>query len=97
MILFECQRHGCKWESSFLDWLFVDTLSIVQSVVADLGGYALRAGIVRSYNRALDYRIALRAVLQHLADMLGIPLLDVLRPFAMKLDVHASLAQMSVM
>ena len=40
MLLFECRRHGCKWEQSFEDWLFVDTLSIVQSLVADLGGCA---------------------------------------------------------
>ena len=48
-------------------------------------------------HRALDDCIALRAVLLHLADLLGIPVLDVLRPFAMKLDANASLAQMSVM
>ena len=40
MLLHECRRHGSKWEQSFEDWLFVDTLSIVQSLVADLGGCA---------------------------------------------------------
>ena len=103
MILFECRRHGCKWEPSFEDWLFVDTLSIVQSVVADLGGCAKLQCLVRGHcaelqaHRALDDCIALRAVLQHIADMLGVSMLDVLRPFAMKVDVNASLAQMSVM
>jgi len=103
MILFECRRHGCKWEPSFEDWLFVDTLSIVQSVVADLGGCAKLQCLVRGHcaelqaHRALDDCIALRAVLQHIADMFGVSMLDVLRPFAMKVDVNASLAQMSVM
>jgi len=103
MILFECQRHGCNWESSFVDWLFVDTLSIVQSVVADLGGCAKLQCLVRGHcaelqaHRALDDCMALGAVLQHIADMLGVSMLDVLRPFAMKVDVNASLAQMSVM
>ena len=102
MILFECARHGCSW-ASLENWLFVDTLSIVQSSVAKLGGCAKLQCLVRGNcaelqaHRALDDCIALRAVLQHLADMLGIPLLDVLRPFAMKLDVHASVAQISVM
>ena len=103
MLLFECRRHGCKWEPSFADWLFVDTLPIVQSVVADLGGCAKLQCLVRGHcaelqaHRALDDCIALRAVLQHIADMLGVSMLDVLRPFAMKVDVNASLAQMSVM
>ena len=86
-----------------MDWLFVDTLSIVQSVVADLGGCAKLQCLVRGYctelqaHRALDDCIALRAVLQQIADRLGIPILDLLRPFAVKLDVHASVEQMSVM
>ena len=72
-------------------------------MVAKLGGCAKLQCLVRGHcaelqaHRALDDCIALRAVLQHLADMVGIPLLDVLRPFAMKLDVHASLAQICVM
>ena len=102
MILFECARHGCSW-ASFENWLFVDTLSIVQSVGATLGGCAKLQCLVRGRcaelqaHRALDDCIALRAVLQHLADLLGIHILDVLRPFAMKLDVHASIAHMSTM
>ena len=102
MILFECLRHGCSW-APFEDWLFVDTLSIVQSVVAKLGGCAKLQCLVRGHcaelqaHRALDDCIALRAVLQHIADSLGIPVLDVLRPFAVKLDVNASIAQMSAM
>ena len=103
MILFECLRHGCNWEPSFEDWLFVDTLSVVQSVAARLGGCAKLQCLVRGHcaelqaHRALDDCIALRAVLQHIADMLGIPMLDVLRPFAMKLDVKASIAQITSM
>ena len=102
MLLFECLRHG-RSLSPFEDWLFVDSLSIVQCVVAMLGGCAKLQCLVRGHcaefqaHRALDDCIALRAVLQHLADLLGIPVLDVLRPFAMKLDANASLAQMSAM
>ena len=102
MILFECARHGCSW-APLENWLFVDTLSVVQAVVARLGGCSKLQCLVRGHcaelqaHRALDDCIALRAVLQHIADLLGIPMLDVLRPFAMKLDVAASLAQMSAM
>ena len=102
MLLFECLRHG-RSLSPFEDWLFVDSLLIVQGVVAMLGGCAKLQCLVRGRcaelqaHRALDDCIALRAVLQHLADLLGIPVLDVLRPFAMKFDANASLAQMSVM
>ena len=66
MILFECRRHGCKWEPSFADGLVVDTLPIVQSVVADLGGCAKLQCLVRGHcaelqaHRALDDCIALR-------------------------------------
>ena len=68
-----------------------------------LGGCAKLQCLVRGHctelqaHRALDDCIALRTVLQYIADSLGIPIIDVLRPFAMKVDVTASLAQMSVM
>ena len=67
------------------------------------GGCAKLQCLVRGHcaelqaHRALDDCIALRAVLQHIADMLGVSMLDVLRPFAMKVGVSASLAQMSAM
>ena len=78
-------------------------LQLQTAVIAMLGGCAKLQCLVRGHcaelqaHRALDDCIALRAVLQHLADLLGIPVLDALRPFAMKLDLDASLAQMSVM
>ncbi len=103
MLLFECARHGCSG-APLEEWLFVDSLAIVQTVVAKLGGCAKLQCLVRGHcreglqaHRALDDCIALRAVLQHVADSLGITLLDVLRPFIRKLDVNASLAQMSVL
>ena len=75
----------------------------MQGVVAMLGGCAKLQCLARGRcaelqaHRALDDCIALRAVLQHLADLLGISVLDLLRPFAMKFDASASFAQMSVM
>ena len=50
MLLFECARHGCSW-TPLEEWLFVDSLLIVQTVVAKLGAAlncnASCAGILR--------------------------------------------------
>ncbi len=104
MILFECARHGCSW-APLVDWLFVDTLSVVQAIgVASLGGCAKLQCLVRGHcigclqaHRALDDCIELRAVVQHVADLVGVPLLDLLRPLAVRLDLPASIASMSAM
>ena len=103
MLLFELVRHGMTWAA--LDrWLFVDTLALVQAVgVSNLGGCAKLQCLVRGHcvglqaHRALDDCIALRAVVQGVAESYGMGVIDLLRPLAVRLDLAASAAQVCTM
>ena len=103
MLLFELMRNGMGW-GPLGQWLFVDTLALVQAVgVANLGGCAKLQCLVRGHcvglqsHRALDDCIALRAVVQGVAESFGVRALDVLRPLVVRLDVAASAAQVSTL
>ena len=86
------------------NWLFVDTLALVQAVgVSNLGGCAKLQCLVRGHcvglqaHRALDDCIALRAVVQGVAESYGMGVIDLLRPLAVRLDLAASAAQVCTM
>ena len=103
MLLFELVRHGMSW-GPLERWLFVDTLSLVQAVgLSNLGGCAKLQCLVRGHcaglqaHRALDDCIALRAVVQGVAETYGLDALDLLRPLVVRLDGEASLAQVSTL
>ena len=103
MLLFELVRHGMTWGA--LDrWLFVDTLALVQAVgVSNLGGCAKLQCLVRGHcaglqaHRALDDCIALRAVVQGVAESYGTGAIDLLRPLAVRVDLATSAAQVCTM
>ena len=86
------------------NWLFVDTISLVQAVgLSNLGGCAKLQCLVRGYcvglqaHRALDDCIALRAVVQGVAESYGVRLLDFLRDMVVRLDASASAAQVATL
>ena len=103
MLLFETLRHGMSW-GPLEQWLFVDTLAIVQAVgIANLGGCAKLQCLARGHcvglqaHRALDDCIALRAVVQGVAESYGVRLLDFLRDMVVRLDASASAAQVATL
>ena len=105
MLLVERQRHCVPW-SPLERWLFVDTLEVLRAVgVEDLGGCQKLQCLARlacgasglRVHCALDDCIALRGVMECLAARLGMGLLEMLRPFAVRLDAVASMAQVSVL
>ena len=103
MLLFELVRHDMSC-GPLEQWLFVDTLSLVQTVgLSNLGGCAKLQCLVRGQcaglqaHRALDDCIALRAVVQGVAETYGVHALDLLRPLVVRLDGEASLAQVSTL
>ena len=86
------------------NWLFVDTVSLVQAVgIANLGGCAKLPCLVRRYvvghqaRRTLDDCIALRSVVQGIAESYGVRALDLLRDMVVSLDAPASAAQVSTL
>jgi len=103
MLLFETSRHGMSW-GALEQWLFVDTLAIVQAVgIETLGGCAKLQCLARGHcvglqaHRALDDCIALRAVVQGVAESYGVRLLDFLRDMVVRLDASASAAQVATL
>ena len=104
MLLFELVRHGMSW-TPLEQWLFVDTLALVQAVgVSHLGGCAKLQCLVQGQcvgslraHRALDDCIALRAVVQGIAESYGVCVLDLLRDMVVSLDAPASAAQVSTL
>ena len=101
VMLFELLRNGMSW-AALEHWLFVDTLALVQAwCAASLGGCSKLQCLVRGHcqglhaHRALDDRIALRIVVQGVAESYGVRALDLLRPLVLRLDANASAAQMS--
>ena len=86
------------------NWFFADTLALVEAVgIANVGGCAKLQCLVRGHcvglqaHRALDDCIALRAVVQGIADAYGVGMSDLLNPLAMRLDATASAAQVSTL
>ena len=103
MLLFETLRHGMSW-MPLQNWLFVDTVSLVQAVgLSNLGGCAKLQCLVRGYcvslqaHRALDDCDALRAVVQHVAESYGVRVPDLLRDLVVSLDAPARAAQVSTL
>ena len=102
LLLFECRRHGISW-APFARWLFVDTIAALRSVGVDGGCFKLqclaRASEVSEAraHRALEDVRALHGVLEVAAARMGLPLLSLLRPFAVGCDVVASLAHVSLL
>ena len=106
MLLFECQRHSLPW-APLERFLFMDTLDVLSAFgVEDLGGCRKLQCLARvaggtdgtlRAHRALDDCIALRKVMESVAARFGVCLLELLRPFAVRLDASASLAQVSVL
>ena len=103
MILFELVRHGMSW-GALEKWFFVDTLALVQAVgISNIGGCAKLQCLARGHcvglqaHRALDDCIALRAVVQEVAESYGVRALDLLRPLVLRLDGAASAAQVSTL
>ena len=104
LLLFECQRHSLSW-SPLERWLFVDTLDVLRAFGAVgeclklqcLAKIACGADGFRAH-RALDDCVALRGVMECVAARLGSSCLSqLLRPFAVRLDSVASMAQVSVL
>lgn len=106
MLLCECYRHGLPWVS-LERWRFVDTLWVLRALTAvdPICGCLKLQCMVRSScgsdglqaHRALDDCICLHGVMEHAAARLGVSLLELLKPFAVKLNVSASAAQVSVL
>ena len=103
LLLCECSRHGLSW-APLERWCFVDTLWVLRALEHHGGCLKLQC-MVRSVggtdglqaHRALDDCFCLRDVMGCAAARLGISLLDLLRPFAVRLDATASAAQVSVL
>ena len=101
MLLFETLRHGMSW-MPLQNWLFVDTVSLVQAVgLSNLGGCAKLQCLVRGYcvglqaHRALDDAIVLRDVVNNIAHRLGVSTNCLLSVFSHELDLGASIAHLS--
>ena len=103
LLLCECSRHGLSW-APLERWCFVDTLWVLRAL-EPIGGCLKLQCLVRSgsgpdglqAHRALDDCFCLRDVMEYAAARLGISLLDLLRPFVVRLDAAASTAQVSVL
>ena len=100
MLLCECLRHGAPC-TIFETFLFADTLHVLQNLggqscmklqcmIKGLSDESLRA------HRAMDDCLALKIVMTNLAEGLGFKLPDLLRRFALSVQLEASAAQLSV-
>ena len=106
MLLCECSRHGISW-APLERWCFVDTLWVLRAMasVESISGCFKLQCMVRCTggsdgllaHRALDDCICLRGVMECAAARLGVSLPELLTPFAVRLDVSASAAQVSVL
>jgi len=105
LLLCECSRYGLSW-APLERWRFVDTLSVLHVVGSvEIGGCFKLQCMVRSLgstdglqaHRALDDCFCLRGVMEYAAARLGISILELLKPFAVRLDADVSAAQVSVL
>ena len=105
VLLFECHRHGVR-TTPFRQWLFVDTLHVLESARNELGGACFKlqclvnatvdAQELRAH-RALDDCIALRHVMHSVASRLSCSIIDLLRPFAVQWDEPVSAVQVAAL
>ena len=95
MLLCECSRNKLPWQR-MEQWLFVDTLQILEAIPMDLGGCKKLQCVSRfcsgcdhglAAHRALADTMVLRAVVEHLAQCLSVSLEELIRPFCQRLDV----------
>jgi DNA polymerase III epsilon subunit-like protein len=103
MLASECRRHGVSW-SALAQWRYVDTLEILHAMTRGEAGECLKlqclarkccAGL--RAHRALDDAIALRTVLVHLAERLGLNLPQLIRPFVKEMDAATTAAHLTVL
>ena len=104
MLLFECHRHDLDM-SVFEEWVFVDTMHIVNAV-KDITGSCMKLQCLAinacdqeelRAHRARDDCVALCRVMMYVASKLGISFQRLLYAFAMRLDLSSSIAQVSSM
>ena len=100
-LLCETIRHSLS-TAPFEDWLYVDTLHISKCLLPHgchkLQCISLRARIdTGRAHRALDDCLALRRVVESMAQSLDVPLAALLKHFAVEVDLASSLAQLSVL
>jgi len=104
LLLFECHRHGLEL-TSFTEWLFVDTLIIMRAMDDSTGlchklqclAHRARVEEALCAHRARDDCIALQCIVQLIAEKIGLSSEDLLRMFAVRIDLEASLAQVAAM
>ena len=99
LLLAECLRHNILCDC-FERWVFADTLQVFRTVL-EHGCMKLQC-LIRAVNgndslrahRAVDDCVALRRVLQILAEQSGTSFPNILRRFAVEIDVQCSLSQL---
>ena len=100
MLLSECCRCSLPMDS-FTRWRYVDTLAVTKAVgvfdCVKLQCMLRAAGCTAELraHRALDDAIALRGVVKHIAESLGVSALKLLQQFTCELDLTASVAHLS--
>jgi len=102
-LLSECLRHSC--DIGVMErWCYVDSLEVVRAVgpVIGLPCNKLQCLVAETStrgqfpaHRAMADCQALRAVVLHLSDALGIPAIRLLRMFSYSADIHASVINIS--
>lgn len=105
MLLSECIRSNTEL-GLFADCLYVDSLLIVRALDAEMYGGCPKlqclmnkfaySGCLRAH-RALDDCLALREIMLHIANGLGLPLATLLNMFAVEMDYEASAMQLGSM
>ena len=105
MLCSECIRNDLCL-SSLGKWRFVDTLHVFRSIDPDVYGGCAKLQCLRhtlaskdtlQAHRALDDCIALKSVLSTAAELLGLSVFDLLRPFISELDVDSTCNNLSVL
>ena len=98
MLICECERNRLPWQR-MEEWLFVDTLHILDAIPTDLGGCKKLQCVSRfcsgcdhgmAAHRALSDTIVLRAVVEHISECLSVSLEELVRHFCYRLHVDMS-------
>jgi len=102
-LLSECLRHSC--DIGVMErWVYVDTLEMVRAIgpMIGLSCNKLQCLVAETStrgqfpaHRAMADCQALRAVVFHMSDSLGIPAIRLLRMFSYYADIHASVINIS--
>ena len=106
MLLSECWRNNIPIDTAGR-WWFIDTLDIVRAAGSGMAGgcaklqcllHSMRGtGDALTTHRALDDCYALRAVVQHVADLRGVTAWYLARQFVVPMDVESAAAHLSVL